>query len=107
MQRLDRNRHVTAIPYKKRGVPESAGLTAEDCRKAVWAVSCESGRRHRGAAAINCPSPPPSAPTCRTDSKHYPVSEIFRMASTYLVAANRRLLPADKPYCRQYPEEYR
>ena len=52
MKRLDRKQRITAMPYQKPGVPASAGLTVEACRKAAWAVTPE-GRRYRGAGAVN------------------------------------------------------
>lgn len=49
---LDRHRRVTAAPYQKTNVPDSAGLTVAQCEAATWAVT-PNGRRYRSAGAIN------------------------------------------------------
>ncbi len=110
IQRLDRNRRVTAVPYQKHGVPESAGLTAEDCQRAAWALSSQRGHEYalyRGAAAINIAV----SVALGTDLPYrvYALPGVWRLQDlTYdWVAANRGRLPADTPYCTQYPEECR
>ncbi|MDQ2671238.1 MAG: hypothetical protein M3Y38_00275, partial [Actinomycetota bacterium] len=49
---------MTVVPYQRPGVPASAGLSVEQCRRAAWAVesrgTCGEARcRYRGAAAVN------------------------------------------------------
>lgn len=107
IRRIDRNRRVTAVPYQKRGVPESVGLTVEDCRKAAWAVSSGDERRHRGAAAINMALS--AALGTSLPYRFYGLPGIRRLQDlTYdWVANNRRRLPADTPYCIQHPGECR
>jgi predicted DCC family thiol-disulfide oxidoreductase YuxK len=41
IERLDRKRRITAVPYQKPGVPASVGLTVEACKKAAWAATLE------------------------------------------------------------------
>lgn len=43
---------LEALPYQRPGVPERFGLTLAQAEAAVWSVEA-SGRRERGAAAIN------------------------------------------------------
>lgn len=114
LKRLDRNRRVTAVPYQKSGVPESAGLTPEDCRKAAWAMPPEPHRasRHqprlyRGAGAINAAVS--VAAGTPLPYRFYALPGVRRLQDLAYdrIAGNRRLLPADTPYCRQYPEECR
>ncbi|MGQ0612782.1 MAG: DCC1-like thiol-disulfide oxidoreductase family protein [Planctomycetaceae bacterium] len=50
--RLDRAGRVTAVPYQDPGVPERFGIPRAECEEAAWAVE-PSGRRHRGAGAVN------------------------------------------------------
>jgi predicted DCC family thiol-disulfide oxidoreductase YuxK len=43
---------MDVLPYQTEGLPESVGLTVEQCQEAAWFVD-EAGRQYRGAAAIN------------------------------------------------------
>ena len=51
MVRLDRRQHAAWMPSQRAGLPEAAGLAAEDVASAAWAVT-PSGARLRGAAAM-------------------------------------------------------
>lgn len=110
IQRLDRNRRVTAVPYQKSGVPGYAGLTAEDCRRAAWAVSQQQGHEYalyRGAAAINLAVS--VALGTALPYRVYALPGVWRLQDLAYdwVAANRGRFPVDTPYCKQYPEECR
>ena len=106
VQRLDRSRRVTAIPYQKPGVPASAGLTLDECKEAAWAVSPD-GRRYRGAKAINASLA--VATGVALPLTVYTLPGIRRLEDlTYdLIAANRSKLPGIEPHCKQHPEECR
>jgi predicted DCC family thiol-disulfide oxidoreductase YuxK len=110
IQRLDHNRRVTTVPYQRHGVPESVGLTAEGCRRAAWAVSQQQGHEddlYRGAAAINLAVS--VALGTALPYRVYALPGVWRLQDLAYdwVAANRGRLPADTPYCTQYPEECR
>lgn len=106
VERLDRYRRVTAVPYQKRGVPESVGLTEEDRRRAAWAVTAEPGP-YRGAAAINLAVS--VALGTSLPYRFYMLPGVRRLQDRAYdwVAANRGRLPTETPHCRQYPEECR
>ena len=104
MQRLDRKRRITAVPYQKPGVPASVGLTAEECRRAAWAVTPE-GYHHRGAEAVNVALA--VALGARLPYALYRLPLIKRVQDRVYdwIAANRHRLPGDEPHCLQYPGE--
>ena len=91
---------MTVVPYQKPGVPASAGLSVEQCGSAAWAVEPADApgqprRRWRGAGAVNA-SLAVALGLRRAQERAYE-----------LVAANRRMLPGDEPYCEQHPDECR
>ena len=109
---LDRDRRVTAVPYQKSGVPASAGLSVEDCKKAAWAIepgeiSGRPRRRWRGAGAINVSLA--VALGVRLPLSFYGLSGIGSLQEYVykVVADNRGRLPSDEPYCDEHPEECR
>ena len=109
---LDRDCRVTAVPYQKSGVPASAGLSVEDCKKVAWAIepgeiSGRPRRRWRGAGALNA-----SLAVALGVRLPLSFSDLSGIGSLQehaydLVAANRGRLPGDEPYCVQHPEECR
>lgn len=106
VEALDRDRRVTAVPYQKPGVPASAGLTTEQCEKAVWAVSSE-GQRYRGAGAVNASLAVATGAVLPLLVYTMPGIRQLEDFAYYLIAASRNKLPGVKPYCKQYPEECR
>jgi len=95
---------VTAEPYQKPGVPASAGLTIEQCKAAVWAVSPD-GKRYRGAGAINASLAVATGVALPLLLYKLPGIRQLQDLGYAFVAAVRGKLPGDKPYCKQHPGE--
>lgn len=103
---------MTVVPYQKSGVPASAGLSVEDCRKAAWAF--ESGsepgkprRRWRGAGAINASLAVALGTRLPLSFYELPGVSFLQDVAYQAVADNRGKLPGDEPYCKRHPEECR
>ncbi len=103
---------MTVVPYQKPGVPASAGLSVEQCKRAAWAVepweACGETRCcYRGAAAINASLA--VALGVRFPLSFYGLPGVgwFQDRLYNLVAVNRHRLPGDTPYCKAHPEECR
>ena len=101
---------MTVVPYQKLGVPASAGLSVEQCKKAAWAVepgnTCgETQCRYRGAAAINASLSVALGVRLPLSFYEMPGVGWFQDRLYDLVAANRHRLPGDTPYCKAQPEE--
>lgn len=101
---LDRHGRVTAVPFQKPGIPESAGLTREQCEAAAWAVEPD-GRRHRGAGAVNAALARALDLPILLRLYDLPVIQQIQDAVYDWVAANRQRFPGTTPYCQQHPEE--
>ncbi|MDQ4064029.1 MAG: DUF393 domain-containing protein [Actinomycetota bacterium] len=95
---------MSAEPYQKPGVPASAGLSAEQCKAAVWAVSPD-GRRYRGAGAINASLTVATGVALPLLLYKLPGIRQLQDLGYAFVAAVRGKLPGDKPYCKQHPGE--
>jgi predicted DCC family thiol-disulfide oxidoreductase YuxK len=106
LEALDRNRRVTAMPFQKRGVPASVGLTLEECEAAAWAIAPD-GDRYRGAEAVNAVVAAALGSTLPLLLYHLPGIRQLLDLIYYLVASNRSRLPGDRPYCAQYPAKCR
>jgi predicted DCC family thiol-disulfide oxidoreductase YuxK len=104
VERVDRDRRVTAVPYQKPGVPASSGLTLEECKEAAWAVSSD-GRRYRGAGAVNVSLAVATRTALPLLVYALPGVRQLEDLAYDLIAANRNKLPGVEPYCKQYPEE--
>ena len=103
---------MTVVPYQKLGVPASAGLSVEQCKRAAWAVepreTCGEIRCcYRGAAAINASLAVALGVRLPLSFYEMPGVGWFQDRLYDLVAANRHRLPGDTPYCKAYPEECR
>ena len=103
---------MTVVPYQKEGVPASAALSVEDCRKAAWAFEPgdEPGRprrRWRGAAAINASLAVALGVKLPLALYELPVVGRLQNRGYDWIVANRGKLPGDEPYCKQHPEECR
>jgi predicted DCC family thiol-disulfide oxidoreductase YuxK len=100
----DRGSRVRMVPYQKPGVTQSTGLSLEDCRASAWAVSVD-GERYRGAEAVNV------VIGCAIGTRiphilyKLPLIRGLQDLAYGWIAANRRKLPGDKPYCSQYPSK--
>ncbi len=97
---------MTVVPYQKSGVPASAGLSVEQCKRAAWAVAPD-GRRYRGAAAINASLAVALGVRFPLSFYELPGVGWFQDRLYDFVAAVRHLLPSDIPYCKAHPEECR
>lgn len=106
VQRLDRDRRVTAVPYQKPGVPASSGLTLEECKETAWAVSSD-GRRYRGAGAVNVSLAVATGTALPLLVYALPGIRQLEDLTYDLVATNRSKLPGVEPHCKQHPEECR
>ncbi len=95
---------MTAEPYQKPGVPASAGLTIEQCKAAVWAVSPD-GKRYRGAGAINASLAVATGVALPLLLYKLPGIRQLQDLGYAFVAAFRGKLPGDKPYCKRHPGE--
>ena len=98
----DRGSRVRMVPYQKPGVTQSTGLSLEECRASAWAVSYD-GERYRGAEAVNV------VIGCAIGTRiphilyKLPLIRCLQDLAYGWIAANRRRLPGDRPYCSQYP----
>ena len=101
---IDRKGRVTALPYQKPGVPASAGLTAEACRRAAWAVTPE-GHRYGGAGAVNVAAAVALGTKLPFAFYRLPLIGHAQDRVYNWIAANRRRLPGDEPLCSQRPGE--
>ena len=99
---------MTAVPYQKPGVPASAGLTAEQCEKAAWAVA-PGGQRYRGAGAVNASLAVATGVALPLLTYSLPGLRQLEDLAYAFVAANRSRLPLPSvvPYCKEHPEECR
>ena len=108
VERLDRNRRVTAVPYQKPGVPASAGLTVEQCEKAAWAVTPD-GRYYRGAGAINAALAVAAGKKLPLLAYALPgIKQLQDLVYAFIAAYRGKLpLPSVEPHCKEHPEECR
>jgi predicted DCC family thiol-disulfide oxidoreductase YuxK len=106
IERLDRDRRVTAVPYQKPSVPASAGLTVEQCEKAAWAAA-PSGQRYRGAGAVNASLAVATGVALPLLAYSLPGLRQLEDLAYDFIAAVRGKLPGVEPYCKQHPEECR
>ena len=108
VQRLDRNRRVTAVPYQKPGAPASAGLTIKECEKAAWA-GAPDGQRYRGAGAANASLAVATGVALPLLVYALPLVKQMQDLAYAFVAVNRSRLPLPSvvPYCKEHPEECR
>src|SRR5688500_8614165 len=94
----DRGSRVRMVPYQKPGVTRSTGLSLEDCRASAWAVSSD-GERYRGAEAISVVISGAIGPRIPHTLYRLPLIGDLQDLVYGWIAANRRRLPGDKPYC--------
>lgn len=104
IKRFDRKRRITAVPYQMPGVPATAGLTLEACKRAAWAVTPE-GHRYRGAGAVNVAWAVALGTKLPFAFYRLPLIRHAQDLIYDWIAANRRRFPGDEPHCSQHPEE--
>jgi predicted DCC family thiol-disulfide oxidoreductase YuxK len=98
----DRRRVIDTVPYQRPGVPESLGLTREQCAASVhWRG--EQGQRAEGAEAIAAAL----AVALRSElpPQLYARTAPAQRALYRWVAANRHRLPGITPWCQRYPHD--
>jgi predicted DCC family thiol-disulfide oxidoreductase YuxK len=99
---LDGKRMIETVPFQRPGVPESLGLTAEQCAGSVqWRGA--DGSRAEGAEAIAAAL----AAAVRTDlpTRLYQRTAGPQRALYSWVAGHRHRLPGIEPWCARYPED--
>ena len=104
IQRLDRHGRVSAVPFQKSGVPETAGLSYEQCEAAAWAMLTD-GTLSRGAGAINAALSTATRFPIFSVAYRLPVIRQVQDFTYAWVVENRSRLPGVTPYCEQFPEE--
>lgn len=103
LQSLDRKGRLKAIPYQRPGTPEEHGLSLGQTEAAIWTIAPGQDRRS-GAAAINTALAVGLGTRLPLWLYGTPGIEQLQDLTYSIVARNRRRLPGDAPYCRQYPE---
>jgi predicted DCC family thiol-disulfide oxidoreductase YuxK len=106
LKTLDRNRHVTAVPFQRSGVPASVGLILEECEETAWAIAPD-GRRYRAAEAVNAAVAVALGTAAPLLLYSLPGIKQLQDLVYSQVASNRDRLPGDRPYCAQQPAECR
>jgi predicted DCC family thiol-disulfide oxidoreductase YuxK len=101
---LDRRHRVTVAPYQRKGVPEAAGLSVEQCERAAWAYA-PGGRLYRGAGAVNAALAVATRSRLLLALYGLPGVGWVQDRAYELVARHRGRFPGDTPYCEQHPEE--
>lgn len=88
-------------PYQKPGVPESHGLTAEQCREAMWTITPDGKRRRSREPRPRSRNekPPPDG------ALFAPLRRPLQELAYAWVALNRRRFPGVTAYCTEHPEE--
>lgn len=104
LKALDRDDRLAAIPYQKSGTAEAVELSVEKCRTAAWAVTPD-GRKHRGAEAMNVSLSVVLGTPIPHGLYRLPLLGRLQDLAYDWVAANRRRLPGDEPYCSQRPNQ--
>jgi predicted DCC family thiol-disulfide oxidoreductase YuxK len=86
------------------GVPATASLTVGACRRVAWAVTPE-GHRFSGARAVNLVVAVALGTKLPYAFYRLPLVKYAQDRAYDWIAANRRRLPGDEPYCSQHPGE--
>jgi predicted DCC family thiol-disulfide oxidoreductase YuxK len=101
---FDRKQRITAVPYQMLGVPASAGLSVEACRRAAWAVTPE-GHRYRVARAVNLVVAVALGTKLPYEFYRLLLIRCAQDRAYDWIATNRRRFPGDEPHCALHPEE--
>jgi predicted DCC family thiol-disulfide oxidoreductase YuxK len=101
---LDREGRIAIEPFQKPGFPESHSLTVAQCERSVWAITPD-GFPYPAAAAINFAIATALRSALPLWFYALPGITALQEAGYHLIAQNRHLIPGDRPYCEQYPEE--
>ena len=85
-------------------MPESAGLTFALCEQAAWAITA-SGRRYRGAGAINAALA--TALGVRLPLRLYRLPGIHQFQNRVYAwtARHRYRFPGTTPHCASHPQD--
>lgn len=103
IERLDRHRRVTLVPYQAPGMPEAHGLSVADCEAAAWALAPD-GRRERGAGAVNAALGAAIGSGLPLRLYRAPGVRQLQDAVYAWIANNRRRLRGVTPWCIARPE---
>jgi predicted DCC family thiol-disulfide oxidoreductase YuxK len=99
---IDRRRIINSVPFQRPGVPESLGLTREQCAESVqWRGP--DGRRAEGAEAISAALD--VALRTRWPGRLHARTAGVQARMYELVARNRHRLPGVTPWCSRYPDD--
>lgn len=101
--RLDRRHRVRTVPFQQPGVPEQAGVSEADLRKAVYWLA-EDGTRFSGAEAVNAALSAAMGSLIPLRIYRLPGVRTLQDAAYRWVAANRHKLPGTTPLCTSHPE---
>jgi predicted DCC family thiol-disulfide oxidoreductase YuxK len=99
---VDRRRIIDTVPFQRPGIPESLGLTREQCAASVqWRGA--DGARAQGAEAIAAAL----SVALKSDlpRRLYQRTAVPQHALYELVARNRHRLPGVTPGCPRYPHD--
>lgn len=99
---IDGRRRIDSVPFQRPGIPESLGLTAEQCAASVQWRGADGGRAE-GAEAVS------AALSVALDADwpnrlYRRTSGVQRKAYAW-VAANRYRLPGVTPWCTRHPQD--
>lgn len=99
---MDRRRIIETVPFQRPGVPESLGLTREQCARSVqWrgadGVRAEGAEAIAAALSVALRSDLPNRLHQRTATPQRVLYDA--------VARNRHRLPGITPWCARYPDD--
>lgn len=103
LKMLDRNGHVTAIPFQTSGVPEQYGLNFEQCNSVAWVVTPDY-KHYPGAAAINMVLAVALGTALPVQIYRLPGMQQIQNRVYDWIARNRRRFRGDTPHCIQHPD---
>jgi predicted DCC family thiol-disulfide oxidoreductase YuxK len=101
---LDRHDRLTIVPFQKLGLPESHGLTVAQCEQSIRAITPD-GFSYSAAAAANLTIATALGSAVPLWLYEIPLVTALQERAYHGVAAIRRYIPGDEPYCAQHPDE--
>lgn len=102
IERLDRHHRVRLVPFQAPGALAAAGLSQPAAEAAAWAIT-PSGKRHRGAAAVNLALAVALGTRLPLVIYRLPGLRRLQDATYAAVARHRHRLPGVRPYCQEHP----
>jgi predicted DCC family thiol-disulfide oxidoreductase YuxK len=101
--RLDRRHRISTVPFQAHGVPERAGVPAEELAKSVYWLD-DDGARYSGAQAANAALAAAIGTDLPLRVYRLPGIRTAQDAVYRWVSANRHRLPGTTPWCASHPE---